>query len=154
MMEDEGKQEEKFDFTPEGEVFGYISSDQAEVLAMRTARETPGAYGSAYANVPMAFEVVESDQTEDHYRITLSFRPEGAFDGAPGREQLVIEKEGNLAVRQVLSLPSRSGRRFPMALIAIGLVVVVAAVVGGVFAVAGGGSGDSVSILHRQSNSP
>lgn len=145
-MEEEGKQEDKFEFTPEGEVFGYISSDQAEVLAMRTARETPGAYGAAYENVPMAFEVVESEETEDHYRITLAFRPEGAFDGAPGREQFVIEKEGNLAVRQVLSLPQRGGRRFPTVPIAIGLVVVVAAVVGGVFAVVGGGSGESTPV--------
>ena len=46
MAEDQGKQEEeKFDFTRESEAFGYISLDQARVLAMRTARESPGAYG-------------------------------------------------------------------------------------------------------------
>ena len=92
MAQDEGKQEEeKFDFTREGEVFGYISLDQAEVLAMRTARETPGAYGPNYVDVPMAFQVVESDETEDHYRITLSFRPQGEFRGRPGREHLVTD---------------------------------------------------------------
>ena len=94
MVEYGGKKdEEKFEFTAEGEVLGYLSLDQAQVLAMRTARETPGAYGSTYTDVPMAFDVVESDDTEDHYRITLAFRPEGEFAGRPGREQFFIEKE-------------------------------------------------------------
>ena len=85
MVEDEGKQEEeKFEFTPEGESLGYISLDQAEVLAMRTARETPGAYGRRFRNVPMAFEVAEEEDTEDHY-----FRPEGEFAGRAGRERVV-----------------------------------------------------------------
>ena len=45
MAEDQGKEEEKFDFTREGEAVGYISLDQARVLAMQTARDTPGEYG-------------------------------------------------------------------------------------------------------------
>ena len=41
MAQDEGKkEEEKFDFTSEGEVLGYISLDQARVLAGQHARET------------------------------------------------------------------------------------------------------------------
>ena len=57
MAEDQGKEEEKFDFTPEGEAVGYICLDQARVLAMRTAREAPGGYGSQYQGVTMVFEV-------------------------------------------------------------------------------------------------
>ena len=46
MLEDEGKKDkEKFDFTPEGEVIGYISLGQAQVLAMRTEPEEPGLTG-------------------------------------------------------------------------------------------------------------
>ena len=71
MAEDQGKEEEKFDFTLEGVVVEYISRDQAQVLAMRTARESPGAYGGSLVDVPMAFEVVNSEETEDHYVITL-----------------------------------------------------------------------------------
>ena len=140
MAEDEGKQEEKFDFTREGEALGYISLDQARVLAMRTAREAPGAYGRRFQDVPMAFEVADEDETEDHYVLTLSFRPEGAFTGAQGQEQFFIEKEGNVAVRQVLSLPAAvGGRRFPVIPAAIGLaVVVIAVVIGVVFATRGG----------------
>ena len=40
MTEEEDKQEEKFDFTSEGEALGYISLEQARLLAMQTARTT------------------------------------------------------------------------------------------------------------------
>lgn len=99
------EQDEKLEFTPEGETLGYISLDQAQVLARQTAREAPGTYGSSYDGVPMAFDVVESEETEDHYVITLSFRPQGEFSGRPGREQFFIAKEGNVADRQVVALP-------------------------------------------------
>ena len=143
MAEDGGKKdEEKLDFDSAGQAFGYISLDQARVLAMRTARDTPGEYGRRLTDVSMAFEVVEEEETADHYVVTLSFRPQGAFTGAPGQEQFFIEKEGEVAHRQVLSLPiSQRGRRFPMIPVAIGLAaVVIAAVAGGILV--GGGSGD------------
>jgi len=142
MAEDqEKKDEEKFEFTAEGEALGYISLDQAQVLAMRTAREAPGVYGPTYRDIPMAFEVVEDADTEDHYVITLSFRPQGQFTGTPGQEQFFIEKEGAIAHRQVLSVPlPASGRRFPLVPVVIGLVLVGAvAVAGVVFAVNGSG---------------
>ena len=134
MAEDSGDKEDKFDaFTAAGESLGYISRDQAQVLAMSTARETPGAYGASFVDVPMAFEVVNAEDTEDHYVITLSFRPQGQFSGNPGQEQFFIEKEGTVAHRQVLSVPSRR-RRLPLLPTAIGLVIVAAIAVGGAFA--------------------
>ena len=139
------KDEEKTDaFTPEGEAVGYISLDQARVLAMRTARDEPGAYGRRFRQIPMAFEVVGEDTTEDHYVVTLSFRPEGEFEGTPGQEQFVIEKEGAVALRQVLSLPRPEGRRrIPILRIAAGLAVLGAvAVVAVLFAVGALGGGD------------
>ena len=82
MTEDQGQKDDgKFDFTREGEALAYISLDQARVLAMRTARETPGAYGSTYADILMAFDVVEAEETEDHYIITLSFRHKASSMG-------------------------------------------------------------------------
>ena len=61
MAEDQGKEEEKFDFTGEGEAVGYISLAQAGVLAMQTAREPPGKYGSQVPqDISMAFEVVQA----------------------------------------------------------------------------------------------
>ena len=144
MAEDGGKkEEEKLEFTPEGEALGYISLDQARVLAMRTAKESPGAYGRRFRNFPMAFEVVKDDETEDHYAVTLSFRPQGRFAGIPGQEQFFIEKEGGVAHRQVLSLPvAEGGRHLPVVPIAIGLVAVATAAALGVVLVGGGGSGE------------
>ena len=44
--EDQFDKEDKFDaFTPEGEALGYISLDQARVLAIRHARENTDFYG-------------------------------------------------------------------------------------------------------------
>ena len=81
MAEDQCKEEKKFDFTGEGKAVGYISFEQARVLAIQTARETPGEYGSEYQTVSMAFEVVHANEGEDYYDVTLAFRPQTAFSG-------------------------------------------------------------------------
>ena len=51
MAEDQGKEEEKFEFTGEGEGVNYISLPQARLLAIRTARAPPGEYGSQYRGI-------------------------------------------------------------------------------------------------------
>jgi len=101
VAEDKGKEEEKFDFTAEGE--GYISLDEARILALRAASETPGDYGSQYQDTTMVFGVVEDTETDESYVITLSVQPQGEFSGSPGKEQFFIGKEGSIALRQVLS---------------------------------------------------
>ena len=143
MDEDQGKEEEKFDFTGEGEAVNYISLAQARLLAMQTAGETPANYGRRYQNVPMVFESVEDSENEDYYVVTLSFRPQGQFTGTPGQEQFFIEKEGTIAIRQVLSVPRASrGRRFPVLQVVIWLIIVsVIAAVAVIFAVGGFGDG-------------
>jgi hypothetical protein len=127
VAEEEEKKEDKFDFDLTGETLGYVSLEQARVLAMRTAREDPGNYGARFAGVRMVFDVVEQEDGEDYYTVTLSFWPEGDFSGAPGREQFFIEKEGVVAHRQVLGLPKGKGR-LPVPAITGGIAVVVAVV--------------------------
>ena len=146
MVEDENKKEEqKFDFDSAGEVVGYISLEQAVVLAMRTADDEPGNYGRRSTGVRMVFDVVQQEEGEDYYTITLSFRPEGAFVGTAGEEQFFIAKEGTVERRQVRSLPRE--KRFPLVPLAIGLAVVavvagvVVASASGVFG--GGGNGEA-----------
>ena len=109
--------------------------------------EAPGAYGSRFQGVPIAFDVVEESDTEDHYVITLSFRPQGAFAGSPGQEQFYIEKEGTVAVRQVRALPRpERGRRLPVLPIVVALVLLIAgAGVAAVFASGGLGGRDGES---------
>ena len=145
MSESDSKpDEEKLEFTPEGESFGYISLDQARVLSMRTARESPGVYGRRFRNVPMVFEVVVEEETEDYYVVTLSVRPAGTFTGSPGQEQFFIEKEGIVAHRQVMALPTLpKGRRLRGVTVIVGLAMLAA--VGVVVAIWGiGGEGDAL----------
>ena len=138
MAEDKGSKEDKFDFDSAGEAPEYISLEQARLVATQTARESPGQYGEALAGVRMVFQLVEQEEGEDYYVMTLSFRPEGDFVGTPGQEQFFVEKEGTVADRQVLSLPRAAGsRRIPVAPVAIGVVLLV--IVGGVGAVFAGG---------------
>lgn len=129
MAEEEGKKDE-FDFDAAGEALGYISLEQARVVAMRTARDEPGNYGRTLTGTGMAYQLVEQENGEDYYVITLSFRPEGDFVGTEGQEQFFIEKKGTVAYRQVLSLPKNAEtRRIPVILNAIGLVVFIGAAI-------------------------
>ena len=53
MAEDpEKKDEEKFEFDSAGQALGYISLDQAGVLAIQTARGTTGEYGASTKTFP------------------------------------------------------------------------------------------------------
>ena len=76
MVEDKGKEEEKFDLSPELE--GYISLDEARVLALQHARDNCEVYGR-YAKVELVVEVIGAVQTENFYEVTLSFLPPGDF---------------------------------------------------------------------------
>ena len=128
MAEDEGKQEEeKFEFTPEGEVLGYISSDQARVLAIQHARDNRGFYGRRYRRRELVWEVISTEETEDYYDIQLAYRPAEGSRGEPGIEQITIEKTGTVELRQILRQPTRQGSPLRL-LTVVGLVVVAVGV--------------------------
>ena len=101
MAQDEGKQDdEKLEFTAEGEALAYISLDQARVLALRYARDNREIYGR-YADRVLVWEVVRAEETEDYYEVRLSYRPTGNFRAA-GVEQFTIDKTGPIEFRQIL----------------------------------------------------
>jgi hypothetical protein len=127
----DGKEEE-FDFNSAGEVIDYLGLDQAQVRAMQIATESPGDYGGVNSGIRMAFEVIDTRETDDHYIITLSLRPQHEFAGRPGEEQFFIDKEGTVAYRQVLGLP-RPRRAVPIVPVLIGLALVGVVAVGSVF---------------------
>ena len=110
MAAEESEQERKFDFTAEGEALGYISLDQARVLAIRHARENTGFYldvlGASYSSVNFIWEVLSQVESDDYYDVKLSFRPAGRYTGNPGVEQFIFDKLGNIEVRQILDEPS------------------------------------------------
>ena len=64
----------------------------ARMLAVRTAAESPGDYGSTYQGVAMVFEVLESGEDADYYTVTLSFRPQGNFVGTVVRNSFLSAK--------------------------------------------------------------
>ena len=128
MAEDQGKkEEEKFEFTPEGEALGYISLEQARVVAMQTARDEPGDYGRRLSGVQMVWEVISSEEGEDYYQIRLSYRPAGRFRGRPGLEQFIIDKSGDIRIRQILDEPSSRKPIRTLVLMTVGLVAVAIA---------------------------
>ncbi len=140
MAEEDGKKdEEKFDFTREGEVLGYIGVDQARVMTIRHARDNTDFYGPRYSGAALVWEVISEEQSEDYYDIRLSFRPAGRFRGRPGVEQFIIDKTGSIEVRQILDEPSR--RRPPVLLLSVVGVVVAGAVAVAAFAAGGLGGG-------------
>ena len=136
MAEDEGKkEEEKFDLTQTGESLGYITLEQARIQAIQHARDNTGFYGPRYARVNLVWEVANQEEGEEFYDIRLSFRPAGRFQGEPGIEQLIIDKTGNIQLRQILDEPSDLGQRLgrgPRWLLpsAVGLIVIGVVAVG------------------------
>ena len=153
MAEAEGKKEEKFDFITEGEAVGYISLEQARVQAIRHARDNTEFYGPTYSGTSLVWEVISQDEGEDYYDIKLSFRPAGRFRGEPGVEQFIIDKMGNIDIRQVLDLPMPR-RGFPIVPAAIGLAVVVVVAVAVVFVTGSGDDGGETLAAPGQTGTP
>lgn len=142
MAEEEGKKEDEFRLTPEGEAEEWITLEQARVLAIEHARDNTGFYGRRYREINLVWEVDSQEEGEDYYDIRLSFRPAGSYIGQPGIDQFIMEKTGAIRVRQILGEPTelprppRSGPPF-IVLAAVGLVILAAAGVGAVFALGG-----------------
>ena len=122
--EPEKKDEDKLEFTPEGEGLGYISLDQARVLALRTARENTDFYGPAYSDQGFFQEELSAEEGEDYYRVRLNYRPAGRFNGTPGVELFIIDKVGEIESRQLLSSPRPKSIMLP-ALAASGVLAKV-----------------------------
>ena len=130
MAEDEGKQDDdKLEFDSAGQALGYISLDQARVLALQHARDNREFYGK-YAERELVWEVVSANETEDYYKVRLSYRPARGFRGRPGVEQFTIDKMGSIELRQLVSHLRSSNTRNLVA-VAIVAAVAVGGTVGG-----------------------
>ena len=105
LAAEEGKPEEKFDFTLDGEARGYIGLDQARIQAIEHARDNTDFYGPKYKGVNFVFEFKSAEETEDYYEINLSFRAAGRWRGETGLEQFIFDKTGDLRIRQLFDEP-------------------------------------------------
>ena len=137
MVEDQDKQDdEKLDFDSAGQALGYISLDQARVLALQHARDNREFYGK-YADREITWEELSAEESEDYYRIRLAYSPAGNFQAA-GIEQFTIDKTGPIEFRQVISQPVESRRWLLWAsLAAVVALVVAGAVVAAVLSLGG-----------------
>ncbi|MCH8206945.1 MAG: hypothetical protein IH956_08065, partial [Chloroflexi bacterium] len=147
MVDDREEPEEKIEkFDEFGQALeGYISLEQARVLAIQHARDNRDFYGGRYRDRDLVWEVASADEGEDYYEIRLSYRPAGRFRGEPGLEQFTIDKTGSIELRQILDEP-RARRSISMLVLAIVGVVVIAGAAGGVLFASGalgGGDGES-----------
>jgi len=132
-MAGDGQEEE---FTAEGVFLGYISLDPARIQAIDHACDNIEFYGGQYIDTGLVWEVCRTQESDDYYEIWLAFRPSGGFRDEPGVERCVLEKNGDLRMRQILDAPSGvdSPRRWRLSLIARLTAIVV---IGGVMAIAG-----------------
>ena len=145
MAEEEGKkEEEKLEFTPEGETLGYISLDQARVLALQHARDNREFYGR-YADAELVWDVVGAEETEDYYEIRLAYRPAGNFRAA-GIEQFTIDKTGPIEFRQIIRQP-RLARGIIVSAAAVIALAATGATIGGLFASGALTTGDAPAPL-------
>ena len=130
MADQHSKQdEEKLEFTPNAEALGYISLDQATVLAIRNARDDTSAYGKELADRELVWEVDHAEESEDYYRIFIRYRPLRGFDGKSGVEQFTIDKLGKVDSRLTLSIPRRS-QNTRTRVTAAGILMLLSVVIG------------------------
>jgi len=134
FTDEEDKEEGKLAFTSEGEDLGYVSLDQARVLAVQHARDNRGYYGRAYGKKELVWEVIGADESEDYYDVRLSYRIAGTTRGNPGIEQFTIDKVGAIELRQILNRPSKQWVT-PVALSVLVLGIITAGAVGFLFSV-------------------
>ena len=133
MQKDADDKRDPYDFDSSGQVMNWLSLPESVVLAMRLARADPTRprwFNRWLKGKRMVFNVEESHENDDFYYVTLTFRPEGNFEGTPGREQFILQKNGEVNYRGVLGYPRRAGDRgIPVKLTIAGLGVITFAAV-------------------------
>jgi hypothetical protein len=132
MPDHQGNDENRIEFTPDGEAANYISLDQVLMLAFQHARNNREIYGK-FANVELVWALDRAHETGDFYDVRLSYRPAHEFRGRPGVEQFIIPKLGGVEFRQIISEP-RPIWWSPFVLASVGAVLVAGAAVVAVFA--------------------
>jgi len=122
----------KLEFDSAGQAIAYISLDQARVLALRHARDNREFYGRGYERRELVWQELSAEESEDYYRIQLSYRPARRFQGEPGIELITVDKAGPIEFRQIIRQPQFA--RSIVAGVAIAIVLAATgATLGGLF---------------------
>ena len=119
---------------PPGGAGDLISLDQAREAALGHARDNRALYGRRYEKQELAWEVLDQEEQENSYYLRLSYQPASGFRGVPGIEEFNIEKTGPVRSRRIVSEPVRRGGALGCSLVAVGALVPLIAIAGGLLA--------------------
>jgi hypothetical protein len=112
-----------------------VSLGQAEIIALSTVSKARSPYKGRLREKDLMWDIKESVQAQDYYKITLTFRESSAAAEDVGEEQLYVDQHGKVRLRQILSWPSqRFQRPARLLLFSILSAVLILGVVAGVYA--------------------
>ena len=135
VAEEEGEQEEEQPESQSGDLgSGLISLDQARGIALDQARENQDFYGRRYARMDLAWDVVSQEERADGYRVQLAYQLAHGFRGNPGVEEFIIDRQGSVQSRRIVSEPVRRGGFLGCGLLAAGISLSVLVLAVGVLA--------------------
>ena len=98
----------------------------AETVALALVDEDRSAYGGPMARRELSFEVLETHRYGDDIRVRIGYRPTSGFSGRSGEEWILINPDGEVRTRELISRPKDSQ---PWVLIALASISVIAALV-------------------------
>ena len=122
MAEAQSAEEEQPESQRPGSAGEFISMDQARDIALDQARENQEFYGRRFAKMDLAREVVSLEEQADGYRVQLSYQLEHGFRGNRGVEEFIIDRQGSVQSRRIVSEPARRGGFLGCGLLAAGVV--------------------------------
>ena len=94
--------------------------------AMVFASENAYAYGPKWSKRNLVWDVESTEARDSVVRVTLSYRPGGAFRGQPGSEWIEVQPDGTVTARNQIRSPKED---LPWVLIGVAAVAVIAAAV-------------------------
>jgi len=94
--------------------------------ALAFASDNVYAYGPKWSKRKLVWDVASAEREGEVVRVTLDYRPEGAFKGQPGSEWIEVAADGTVSARNQIRSPRE---QLPWVLIGIATVAVVAAAV-------------------------
>lgn len=98
----------------------------AESVALAHVDEDRSPYGGPMARRQMTFEVVETQRFGSDIRVRISYRLSSGFSGRPGEEWILVDSEGAVRTRELISRPKENP---PWVLITLATLSVIAAAI-------------------------
>ena len=86
-----------------------VLSDLPGIIALRHARENQDFYGRRFASMDLAWDVVSQEEVADGYGVQLSYRVEHGFRANPGVGEFIINRQGSVQSRRIVTEPPRRG---------------------------------------------